>query len=99
MGIGILATGSYLPKHEVGNDEVAARVGVSAEWIERKTQIRSRRYAADHEATSDLAVKAAERALDQAGLTAHQIDHIIVSTSTGDFPQPPTSYLVQHHLG
>ena len=99
MGIGILATGSYLPKHEVGNDEVAARVGVSAEWIERKTQIRSRRYAADHEATSDLAVRAAERALHQANLTADQIDHIIVSTSTGDFPQPPTSYLVQHHLG
>ncbi|MFD8393566.1 3-oxoacyl-ACP synthase III family protein [Streptomyces sp. NPDC059680] len=99
MGIGILSTGSYLPKHEVGNEEVAERVGVTAEWIERKTQIRSRRYAAPHEATSDLAVKAAERALEQAELTAEQIDYIIVSTSTGDFPQPPTSYLVQHGLG
>ncbi|MEU1040838.1 ketoacyl-ACP synthase III [Streptomyces sp. NPDC005551] len=99
MGIGILSTGSYLPKHEVGNEEIAERVGVTAEWIERKTQIRSRRYAAPHEATSDLAVKAAERALEQAGLTAQQIDYIIVSTSTGDFPQPPTSYLVQHGLG
>jgi 3-oxoacyl-[acyl-carrier-protein] synthase-3 len=99
MGIGILATGSYLPKHEVGNEEVAERVGVTAEWIERKTQIRSRRYAAEHEATSDLAVKAAERALAQAELTAEQIDYVIVSTSTGDFPQPPTSYLVQHGLG
>ncbi|MGW1764801.1 3-oxoacyl-ACP synthase III family protein [Streptomyces sp. NPDC002073] len=99
MGIGILSTGSYLPKDEVGNEEVAARVGVTAEWIERKTQIQSRRYAAPHEATSDLAVKAAERALAQAELTADQIDYIIVSTSTGDFPQPPTSYLVQHGLG
>lgn len=99
MGIGILSTGSYLPKNEVGNEEVAERVGVTAEWIERKTQIRSRRYAAPHEATSDLAVKAAERALAQAELTAEQIDYIIVSTSTGDFPQPPTSYLVQHGLG
>jgi 3-oxoacyl-(acyl-carrier-protein) synthase III len=99
MGIGILSTGSYLPKHEVGNEEVAERVGVTAEWIERKTQIKSRRYAAEHEATSDLAVKAAERALEQAGLGPEQIDHIIVSTSTGDFPQPPTSYLVQHGLG
>jgi len=98
-GIGILSTGSYLPKHEVSNEEVAARVGVTADWIERKTQIRSRRYAADHEATSDLAVKAAERALEQAHLTAQQIDYIILSTSTGDFPQPPTSYLVQHGLG
>ncbi|MEU0602268.1 ketoacyl-ACP synthase III [Streptomyces sp. NPDC006393] len=97
--IGILSTGSYLPKNEVGNEEVAERVGVTAEWIERKTQIRSRRYAAEHEATSDLAVRAGERALTQAGLTAQQIDYIIVSTSTGDFPQPPTSYLVQHGLG
>ncbi len=63
MGIGILSTGSYLPKNEVSNEEVAERAGVTAEWIERKTQIRSRRYAAEHEATSDLAVKAAERAL------------------------------------
>ncbi|MFF4911016.1 3-oxoacyl-ACP synthase III family protein [Streptomyces sp. NPDC001260] len=99
MGIGILSTGSYLPKNEVSNEEVAERAGVTAEWIERKTQIRSRRYAAEHEATSDLAVKAAERALEQAQLTAQQIDYIIVSTSTGDFPQPPTSYLVQHGLG
>jgi 3-oxoacyl-[acyl-carrier-protein] synthase-3 len=99
MGIGILSTGSYLPKHEVGNEEVAERVGVTAEWIERKTQIRSRRYAAPHEATSDLALRAAERALAQGGLTPQQIDYIIVSTSTGDFPQPPTSYLVQHGLG
>ncbi|WP_329112969.1 3-oxoacyl-ACP synthase III family protein [Streptomyces sp. NBC_01465] len=99
MGIGILSTGSYLPKHEVGNEEVAERVGVTAEWIERKTQIQSRRYAAPHEATSDLAVKAAERALTQAQLSPQQIDYIIVSTSTGDFPQPPTSYLVQHGLG
>ncbi|MGW1727856.1 3-oxoacyl-ACP synthase III family protein [Streptomyces sp. NPDC002306] len=99
MATGILSTGSYLPKHEVGNDEIAERVGVSAEWIERKTQIRTRRYAAPHEATSDLAVKAAERALAQAELTPRQIDYLIVATSTGDFPQPPTSYLVQHALG
>ncbi|KOV91787.1 3-oxoacyl-ACP synthase [Streptomyces sp. NRRL B-3648] len=97
--IGILSTGSYLPKREVGNDEVAERVGVTAEWIERKTQIRSRRYAAPHEATSDLAVRAGAAAMEQAGLSADQIDYIILSTSTGDFPQPPTSYLVQHGLG
>lgn len=99
MGTGILSTGSYLPKHEVDNEEVAERVGVTAEWIERKTQIQSRRYAAPHEATSDLAVHAAERALSQARLSPEQIDYIIVSTSTGDFPQPPTSYVVQHGLG
>lgn len=97
--IGILSTGSYLPKDTVSNEEVAARVGVTAEWIERKTQIVSRRYAAPDEATSDLAVHAANRALEQAGLAADRIDYLIVSTSTGDFPQPPTSYLVQDAIG
>ncbi|MFE1885463.1 3-oxoacyl-ACP synthase III family protein [Streptomyces diastatochromogenes] len=97
--IGIIGTGSYLPKEEVGNAEIAARVGVTADWIERKTQIVSRRFAGPDEATSDLAVRAAERALEQAGLTADRIDYLIVSTSTGDFPQPPTSYLVQDALG
>ncbi|MFF4754517.1 3-oxoacyl-ACP synthase III family protein [Streptomyces sp. NPDC002514] len=95
---GILSTGSYVPKHEVGNDEVAGRVGVTPDWIERKTQIRSRRYAAPHEATSDLAVRAGAAALAQAGLTADRLDYIIVATSTGDFPQPPTSCLVQDGL-
>ncbi|WP_225851127.1 3-oxoacyl-ACP synthase III family protein [Streptomyces sp. HPF1205] len=97
--VGILSTGSYLPKLEVSNEEVAERVGVTAEWIERKTQIRSRRYAAPHEATSDLAASAGAAALEQAGLTADQVDYLIVATSTGDFPQPPTSSLVQHRLG
>jgi acetoacetyl-CoA synthase len=97
--IGILGTGSYLPEQEVTNAEVADRVGVTAEWIERKTQIESRRYAAPDEATSDLATKAARKALEQAGITAEEIDYIILSTSTGDFPQPPTSCLVQHALG
>ncbi|MFC4034834.1 3-oxoacyl-ACP synthase III family protein [Streptomyces polygonati] len=95
---GILGTGSYLPKEEVSNDEVAARAGVTAEWIERKTQIRSRRYAAADEATSDLATHAAEAALESAGIPASRIDYLIVATSTGDFPQPPTSYLVQSRL-
>ncbi|NED93021.1 3-oxoacyl-ACP synthase, partial [Streptomyces sp. SID11233] len=56
---GLIATGSYLPKDEVGNAEIAARAGVTAEWIERKTEIVSRRYAAPDEATSDLATHAA----------------------------------------
>ncbi|MEU9338000.1 ketoacyl-ACP synthase III [Streptomyces sp. NPDC048290] len=99
QGIGILSTGSYVPKEEVSNEEVAARVGVETEWIERKTEIMGRRYAAPSEATSDLATRAARHALDQAGLDAAQIDYIILSTSTGDSPQPPTSYLVQDRIG
>ncbi|WP_329216681.1 ketoacyl-ACP synthase III [Streptomyces sp. NBC_01485] len=97
--IGILSTSSYFPKQEVSNAEVAERVGVEAEWIERKTQIRSRRYAAPHEATSDLAAHAAAEALERAGVRAEDVDYLIVSTSTGDSPQPPTANLVQHVLG
>lgn len=97
--IGILATGSYLPKDEVGNAEMARLAGTTADWIERKTQIFARRYAAADEMTSDLAARAAADALDSSGIRADQIDYIIVSTSTGDSPQPPTSYLVQHAIG
>jgi 3-oxoacyl-(acyl-carrier-protein) synthase III len=94
----ILGTGSYVPKEEIGNAEVAERVGTTPEWIERKTQITARRYAGPAEATSDLAARAAQDALDHAGITPGQLDYIIVSTSTGDSPQPPTSYLVQKQL-
>ncbi|MCU1679795.1 MAG: 3-oxoacyl-(acyl-carrier-protein) synthase [Amycolatopsis sp.] len=96
---GILATGSYLPKEEVSNDEIALRIGTTSEWIERKTQIRTRRYAAPDEATSDLAAKAAMEALERAGIDPEQLDYLLVSTSTGDFPQPPTSTLVQELIG
>ncbi|MFE6621131.1 3-oxoacyl-ACP synthase III family protein [Streptomyces sp. NPDC057740] len=96
--VGILGTGSYLPKDEVGNAEIAARVGVTPQWIEERTHITARRFAAPHEATSDLAVRAAERALEAAGVTASEIDYLIVSTSTPDSPQPPTAYHVQRGL-
>jgi 3-oxoacyl-[acyl-carrier-protein] synthase-3 len=96
--IGIVATGSYLPKDEVTNEDLAGRVSVDAAWIERKTQIRARRYAAPTEATSDLAVQAAASALEQAGVSIDEVAYIIVATSTGDFPQPPTAHLVQHAM-
>jgi 3-oxoacyl-(acyl-carrier-protein) synthase III len=96
---GILGTGSYLPEHEVGNDDVGRPAGVDHEWILGKTGIRTRRWAAPTEATSDLAAAAGRRALDQAGLTATDIDLIVVATSTPDHPQPPTATLVQAKLG
>lgn len=99
QSVGILGTGSYLPKEEVTNEEVAEKVGVATEWIARKTQILTRRYAAPTEATSDLAARAAESALEQAGIGVGDIDYIIISTSTPDSPQPPTAALVQHALG
>lgn len=96
--VGILTTGSYLPKEEISNEDIACMVGVAAEWIERKTQIRSRRYAAAAEAASDLAAQAALDALGRAHISIEEIDYIIVATSTGDSPQPPTAYFVQDLL-
>ncbi|NKQ55010.1 ketoacyl-ACP synthase III [Amycolatopsis sp. K13G38] len=96
--IGILGTGSYLPERVITNEEIASRVGTTVEWIERKTQIRTRRYAAPSEATSDLGARAGIEAIKQAGISADQIDYIIVSTSTPDSPQPPTANLIQHEL-
>lgn len=95
MRVGVLGTGSYIPLHEVTNVEVAGRTGTTAEWIERKTQILARRYAARDEATSNLASRAAANAVRCAGLDADQIDYIILATSTPDSPQPPTAALVQ----
>ncbi|NUT97843.1 MAG: beta-ketoacyl-ACP synthase 3 [Saccharothrix sp.] len=100
MAIGFLGTGSYLPERVVTNDEIAELVtDATPEWVLAKTGIRTRRWAAPDEATSDLAARAARRALEAAHLTADEIDYLIVSTSTGDFPQPPTACLVQDLIG
>ncbi|ADI04499.1 3-oxoacyl-(acyl-carrier-protein) synthase 3 [Streptomyces bingchenggensis BCW-1] len=99
MNIGVLGTGSYLPAETVSNSLVAERAGVTDEWIVRKTGIRSRRYAAETEATSDLAVAAAESALRAAGIAAEQLSWVVVATSTPDHPQPATACLVQYRLG
>ncbi|MFJ2115654.1 MULTISPECIES: 3-oxoacyl-ACP synthase III family protein [unclassified Streptomyces] len=101
--IGILETGGYVPETEISSEEVAKRVAVTDswltdEWITRKTRILSRRYAAPDEATSDLAARAAEDALKRSGITAGELDYLIVSTSTGDSPQPPTAHLVQNEI-
>jgi acetoacetyl-CoA synthase len=96
---GILATGSYLPENEVTNADLAQMVSVSPEWIEQRTLIRARRYAAPDQATSDLAALAAKSALHRSGIAADDIAYLIVSTSTGDFPLPPTAYVVQETIG
>lgn len=97
--LGILGTGSYLPELVVGNAAVAAAVGVSAEWIERKTGIVERRRAAPEQATSDLAIRAASAALASAGISASDLRYVVVATSTPDQPQPATACLVQHAMG
>lgn len=97
--VGVLGTGSYLPARVVSNDEVARAAGVDADWIERRTGIRSRHRAADGEATSDLAARAADEALDAAGITADQLSYLVVATSTPDQPQPATACFVQDVIG
>ncbi|MFE3498613.1 3-oxoacyl-ACP synthase III family protein [Kitasatospora sp. NPDC059160] len=97
--IGILGTGSHLPANAVDNTLVGSRAGVTAEWIHRKTGISERRYAAEGEATSDLAAHAARAALADAGIRPGQLDHIVVATSTPDHPQPATAAIVQDLIG
>jgi 3-oxoacyl-[acyl-carrier-protein] synthase-3 len=100
VAVGILGTGSYLPAREVTNAELATLVrDADPEWVTRKTMIEARRFAAPDEAASDLAGKAAAAALERAGIDATELDYLIVSTSTGDSPQPPTSSLVQDLIG
>ncbi|GIF15027.1 3-oxoacyl-ACP synthase III family protein [Actinoplanes teichomyceticus] len=100
MSVDILGTGSYLPERVVTNAEIEELVpAASAEWIESRTGILERRYAAPGEAASDLAVHAARAALEQAGLAAGELDYVIVATTTGDTPVPATASFVQGALG
>jgi len=95
----ILGTGSYAPERILTNDDLAHMVETSDEWIRTRSGIRERRVAAPNESTSDMAVHAARRALEDAGLTAAEIDLLVVATVTPDMPMPACACLVQHKLG
>lgn len=95
----IAGTGSYLPEKILTNAELAERVDTSDEWIVTRTGIRERRIAAAAETTSDMATRAAEEALKQAGLAAADIELIIVATITPDTLTPATACYVQKNLG
>jgi 3-oxoacyl-[acyl-carrier-protein] synthase-3 len=102
----IIGTGSYLPARRVTNDDLAAQlaakgIDTSDEWIVTRSGISARHYAAADELASDLALKAAQRAIEAAGLTANDIDLIVVATSTPDFygSFPSTACVVQNKLG
>ncbi len=97
-GVRIAATGSYVPEQIVTNEDLAA-LGCDSEWIVRRTGIRERRRAADDQATSDLCYEAAVRCMQQANVTADQIDLIIVATITPDHPTPSTACHLQRSLG
>lgn len=95
----ILGSGSYLPTKRVSNDDLAQFVDTSDEWIQSRTGIQFRHFAAENELTSDLAVIAAQRALEAANLTGDDIDLIIVATATPDMQFPSTATIVQQKLG
>ncbi|MDT8441288.1 MAG: beta-ketoacyl-ACP synthase III [Desulfuromonadales bacterium] len=95
----ITGTGSYVPEKILTNADLETMVDTSDEWITTRTGIRERHVAAADENTSDLATKAAQRALEMAGVTAAEIDYLVVGTITGDYPWPATACLVQSNLG
>jgi len=91
--------GAYLPSRIVTNAELARRIETSDDWIVQRTGIRERRIAADGEMTSDLAIKSAEAALANAGMTGTDIDLIVLATSTPDETFPATATRVQAAIG
>ncbi|MES1157199.1 MAG: beta-ketoacyl-ACP synthase III [Alphaproteobacteria bacterium] len=95
----LLGVGGYLPERVLTNAELSTLVDTSDEWIVERTGIRERRIAADHQKTSDLAIEAAKRALEQAGRTPQDIDLIILATATPDLTFPATASRVQAALG
>lgn len=97
--VGIAGTGAYVPERVVKNEWFEERIDTSDEWIVQRTGIRERRFAADDQATSDLCVHAAEEAMRAAGITAEDLDLIVVGTISPDYQLPSTAVLVQDRLG
>ncbi|HEX3883972.1 MAG TPA: beta-ketoacyl-ACP synthase III [Stellaceae bacterium] len=95
----VAGCGAYLPDQVLTNDELAARLDTSDEWIRQRTGIAERRIAAPGQLTSDLAVAAARRALDRAGMSGSDLDLIVLATATPDLTFPATATKVQSQLG
>ena len=97
--VGIKGMGYYVPERIMSNFDFEKILDTSDEWIRTMTGVEERRFAAPEEATSDLCVKAAEKALKVAGMTIEDIDMIIVATVTPDYPVQSAACLVQHKMG
>lgn len=97
--VGILGTGKYAPDNVLTNQQLEQMVDTNDEWIVTRTGISERRIAGEDEATSDLALRASEQALKDAGISAEDIDLIIVATITPDMAFPSTACILQEKLG
>jgi len=95
----ILGLGHHLPTEVVPNTDIAEGIGVDDHWIVKRTGIHSRRRAAVNEGTTDMAVFAARRALQDAGVDARDLDFVIVATMSADEITPNCAPLVAHALG
>jgi len=98
-GSRIIGFGHHAPARVVPNAEIEERLGLEAGWIERRTGIRERRYAAPDEALTDIARPAAEMALASAGIDRGEIGLTLLATSTPDHLLPPSGPLLAHQLG
>jgi 3-oxoacyl-[acyl-carrier-protein] synthase-3 len=96
--VGIIGVGKYLPKKVLTNADLEKMVDTSDEWITTRTGIKERRLAAKNEATSDLAIKAAHAALEDAKLNPNDLELIIVATITPDMPFPAVACFLQNAL-
>lgn len=99
MGVGVLGTGNYLPTKVVTNKDMEKLVDTTDEWIRTRTGIEERRFAEDDIDTSDMAFYAAKQALEEANVTADEIDLILTATVTPDTPFPSVSCMIQERLG
>jgi 3-oxoacyl-[acyl-carrier-protein] synthase III len=99
LPIRFLGTGAYVPAEVVTNQHFVDYLDTTDDWIVSRTGIRERRKASPSESTSTMAVEAARKALENAGMTADDIDVIVCATATGDCPWPATATFVQEALG
>lgn len=99
MKAGIVGIGRYLPEKVVTNKDLEKIMDTSDEWIRTMTGIEERRIATDDENTSDMAFEAAKKAIQDAGITAEEIDLILVATVTPDTPFPSVACRIQERLG
>jgi 3-oxoacyl-[acyl-carrier-protein] synthase-3 len=99
VSVGIIGLGSYVPPHEMSNEDWMEFVDTSDEWITTKTGMKKRRIASPDVCTSDLAVEACKQALKNANLLPKDIDLLILATSSPDVPLSSTAGIIQDKLG